>query len=105
MVAGGAEFAGEPLEVVDQRLGGLSVEDLAIGELDAVYYDTEDLRLAAASVTLRRRTGGADAGWHLKLPVEPGVRDEIAAPLSDTLPAELTALVRAHTRGDGLLPV
>ena len=36
--------------------------------LDAVYYDTEDLRLIRAGVTLRRRTGGEDAGWHLKLP-------------------------------------
>ena len=37
--------------------------------LEAVYYDTEDLRLAQAGVTLRRRRGGDDAGWHLKLPV------------------------------------
>ena len=37
--------------------------------LEAVYYDTEDLRLARAGVTLRRRRGGDDAGWHLKLPV------------------------------------
>src|SRR6185295_19941851 len=37
--------------------------------LEAVYFDTEDLRLARAGVTLRRRRGGHDAGWHLKLPV------------------------------------
>ena len=37
--------------------------------LEAVYYDTEDLRLARAGMTLRRRRGGDDAGWHLKLPV------------------------------------
>ena len=37
--------------------------------LDAVYYDTTDLRLLRAGITLRRRTGGEDAGWHLKLPV------------------------------------
>ena len=30
--------------------------------LEAVYYDTEDLRLARAGVTLRRRHGGDDAG-------------------------------------------
>ena len=34
--------------------------------LDAVYYDTADLRLIGAGITLRRRTGGGDAGWHLK---------------------------------------
>ncbi|MBA3848305.1 MAG: metal-binding protein, partial [Planctomycetes bacterium] len=38
--------------------------------LDSAYVDTADLRLAAAGITLRRRTGGTDAGWHLKLPVD-----------------------------------
>ncbi|MYU08929.1 CHAD domain-containing protein [Streptomyces sp. SID8366] len=75
-----------------------AVLDQGLVELDATYYDTADQRLAAASLTLRRRTGGSDAGWHLKLPVAPGVRDEIRAPLSDTLPEELAALVRSRTR-------
>jgi len=74
-------------------------------ELDATYYDTADERLAAASLTLRRRTGGSDAGWHLKFPVAPGVRDEIRAPLSDTVPDELAALVRSRVRGAELVPV
>ncbi|MGW2919757.1 CYTH and CHAD domain-containing protein [Streptomyces angustmyceticus] len=65
-------------------------------ELDALYYDTPDQRLAAARITLRRRTGGKDAGWHLKLPVAPGVRDEVRAPLSEEPPPELTALVRSR---------
>jgi hypothetical protein len=30
--------------------------------LEAVYFDTEDLGLARAGVTLRRRLGGPDAG-------------------------------------------
>lgn len=37
-------------------------------QLDAQYYDTESLDLLSSRVTLRRRTGGHDAGWHLKLP-------------------------------------
>src|SRR5689334_20478282 len=45
--------------------------------LEAVYFDTEDLRLARAGVTLRRRLGGQDAGWHLKLPVAGDSRDEV----------------------------
>lgn len=85
--------------------GVADVVDRGVAELDAVYYDTADLRLAAASVTLRRRTGGADAGWHLKLPVAPGERDEITAPLSETVPKELAALVRAHVRDRELVPV
>ncbi|TWV35858.1 CYTH and CHAD domain-containing protein [Streptomyces misionensis] len=87
-------------------VGGVAaVLDRGLTELDATYYDTADQRLAAASVTLRRRTGGADAGWHLKLPVARDVRDEIRAPLSDTLPTELAALVRSRVRGAELVPL
>ncbi|GAA3112197.1 MULTISPECIES: CYTH and CHAD domain-containing protein [Nonomuraea] len=74
--------------------------------LVALYYDTPDLRLAARGVTLRRRRGGADAGWHLKLPQAKGVRQEITRPLSrKTVPAELAELVRGYTRGAELVPV
>ncbi|MFE1754968.1 CYTH and CHAD domain-containing protein [Streptomyces anandii] len=85
--------------------GIAAVLDKGVAELDAVYYDTADERLAAAGLTLRRRTGGTDAGWHLKLPVAPGVRDEIRAPLSDTVPDEIAALVRARVRSARLVPV
>ncbi|KUO13904.1 CYTH and CHAD domain-containing protein [Streptomyces sp. DSM 15324] len=85
--------------------GVASVLDKGTTELDATYYDTSDLRLASASITLRRRTGGSDAGWHLKLPVGPGVRDEIRAPLSDTVPDELAALVRSRVREGQLVAV
>ncbi|MDH2391504.1 CYTH and CHAD domain-containing protein [Streptomyces sp. HNM0663] len=88
------------------KVGGVAqVVDKGVAELDAVYYDTRDLRLAAASITLRRRTGGDDAGWHLKLPVAPGIRDEVTAPLSDFLPRSLAALVRARVRGAATVPV
>ncbi|MFI5871707.1 CHAD domain-containing protein [Streptomyces sp. NPDC051445] len=85
--------------------GVASVLDKGVVELDATYYDTSDLRLASASITLRRRTGGSDAGWHLKLPVGPGVRDEIRAPLSDAVPDELAGLVRSRVREGQLVPV
>jgi len=49
--------------------------------LDAAYYDTTDLRLARSRVTLRRRTGGSDAGWHVKLPPVAGARRELHSPL------------------------
>jgi CHAD domain-containing protein len=49
--------------------------------LEAVYYDSPDLRLAQARVTLRRRTGGTDAGWHVKLPPVAGARRELHSPL------------------------
>ncbi|RPK64913.1 CHAD domain protein [Streptomyces sp. ADI96-02] len=76
-----------------------------VTELDAVYYDTAGLRLAADSLTLRRRTGGADEGWHLKFPVASGIRDEIHEPLSDTVPHALAALLRSRVRDAPLAPV
>ncbi|UYQ62114.1 CYTH and CHAD domain-containing protein [Streptomyces peucetius] len=94
-----------PMPDLREVPGVADVVGKGVAELDAVYYDTPGLRLAAASITLRRRTGGADAGWHLKLPVSPGVRDEITAPLSDEVPAGLAALVRAYTRNEDLAPV
>jgi CHAD domain-containing protein len=76
-------------------------------QLVADYYDTADLRLLAAGITLRRRTGGGDAGWHLKLPAAPGSREEIQLPpgRAGRVPAELADLVRARTRGVALVPV
>ncbi|MGX1563633.1 CYTH and CHAD domain-containing protein [Streptomyces sp. NPDC055506] len=85
--------------------GVAAVADKGVAHLDATYYDTVDERLAASSVTLRRRTGGSDAGWHLKFPIAPGVRDELHAPLSDTLPDDLAGLVRSRVRDRELLPL
>ncbi|KOG40737.1 CYTH and CHAD domain-containing protein [Streptomyces resistomycificus] len=82
-----------------------TVLDKGVAELDATYYDTADERLATSSITLRRRTGGSDAGWHLKFPVSEGVRDEVRAPLSDTLPDDLAGLVRSRVRNAPLRPV
>lgn len=72
--------------------------------LVATYYDTGDLRLARGGATLRRREGGGDDGWHLKLPSDdgaPGARDEIRLPLDDatTPPEPLLRLVLGLTRG------
>src|ERR1700749_4926928 len=40
------------------------VEKAPIQSLDATYFDTPDHDLARNKITLRRRTGGTDAGWH-----------------------------------------
>ena len=76
--------------------------------LEADYYDTDDLRLLRAGITLRQRSGGDDAGWHLKLPLGHGTRREIRRPLGAAargVPGELAGLVRVHTRGAPLRPV
>jgi CHAD domain-containing protein len=74
-------------------------------QLDAEYFDTEDLRLIRAGITLRRREGGHDAGWHLKLPAGNHSRREIMLPLGRArkrVPADLARLVLVHTRGQEL---
>lgn len=76
--------------------------------LDAVYSDTAELSLAGAGITLRRRTGGSDAGWHLKLPQGGDDRAELAEPLrsdDDGVPPELLRHIRAWVRGRELRPV
>ena len=50
--------------------------------LAATYFDTPDTRLAANKITLRRRTGGTDEGWTLKLPEGQDARLEVREPLN-----------------------
>jgi len=80
--------------------------------LSAVYHDTSDLRLLRWGATLRRREGGPDAGWHLKLPVfgaDRATRDELHLPLwasnTGVVPAELADVVAPLARGERLTPV
>jgi CHAD domain-containing protein len=76
-------------------------------QLDAIYYDTEGLRLTSGRVTLRRRSGGNDAGWHLKRP-SGGERSELqvpAKPKQHNAPPEITTQIRALTRGEPLRPI
>ena len=73
--------------------------------LEATYYDSEDLRLRAAGVTLRHRTGGTDAGWHLKLP-SGRAREEIALDAEPgEVPEPLARLVRSRVRSRPMVPV
>jgi CHAD domain-containing protein len=91
------------------RLGPIArVERLSPQSLDAVYFDTSGRDLAAHRVTLRRRTGGSDPGWHLKLPAGPDARTEIRTELgdgSDDVPAGLRDVVLAIVRDRPLVPV
>lgn len=76
------------------------VEERETLSLTAVYYDTADLRLAREGVTLRRREGGHDAGWHLKLPVGSvgsGSRDEVRLPLDAGEPGQVPEPLRDLT--------
>src|SRR6478672_13534717 len=76
--------------------------------LEATYHDTCGLDLAAHQITLRRRTGGHDAGWTLKLPVSAEERQEMEVPLGpleEPVPQELLDRVRAHVRDHPVTPL
>jgi CHAD domain-containing protein len=99
------EFAVLPLAPDD---GGLRVERGADVQLDAVYFDTPGLDLFARGITLRRRTGGDDAGWHLKVPRGSDWRTETHHPLGHAatpVPHELVGPVRAIVRDRELCQV
>jgi CHAD domain-containing protein len=90
------------------RLANVDRIDTGQEELEATYFDTPGLDLAAAGVTLRRRTGGSDAGWHLKLPGGPDERLELQLPLQrsvKTPPKPFRESVRVHTMGRTLKQV
>jgi len=79
-------------------------------ELDARYFDTADTALARVGVAVRRRTGGPDAGWHIKGPREGDGRLEIAWPLDEKVPGDVAipdAVVEALARWttDALTPL
>jgi hypothetical protein len=89
-------------------IAGVTAAEPVLHHLSATYFDTADQRLAASKITLRRRSGGTDEGWHLKLPAEAGARREVHAPLGTAeraVPGELTARVAGVTGGQPLAPI
>ena len=94
-------------------LAGLGKRTKATGRqryyLSATYFDTDELDLIKNRITLRRRVGGPDEGWHLKLPVRKDTRQEIRTPLAEgdhgTVPARLAAQVQDVTAGRPLHPI
>lgn len=72
--------AGDPLPALGEIV---AVGTAREHRMRAVYLDTTDLLLIRSTITLRRREGGSDAGWHLKLPRPDGSRLEVHAPLAD----------------------
>lgn len=86
----------------DNMAGVVEVKREPAQTLCAVYFDTPERGLAAHRITLRRRTGGTDAGWHLKLPAGAVARTEIRVELGDggddDVPDELRDVVQAIVR-------
>jgi CHAD domain-containing protein len=100
-----ADFVLPPLDGTDGITG---VGDPLELHLDATYFDTADQRLARAGIALRRRTGGVDDGWHLKMARTLDERIEIQraiGPDPDEVPSALTDLVLARVRNRPLVPI
>ena len=88
--------------------GIADVRSVRESNLAATYFDTAELALLQHRVTLRRRVGGADEGWHLKEPSGPDARSETHLPLGravHTVPKRLRAAVERLTGGRPLVPV
>jgi hypothetical protein len=87
----------------DSRVGAVSET-----QLDAVYFDTPALDLHRRGISLRRRTGGDDEGWHLKVPRGPDQKLEMRHPLGRAVravPRKVVDPVRAIVRDRPLVPV
>lgn len=82
-----------------------TMSDVEVRHLDATYYDTAEANLAQVGVAIRRRTGGPDAGWHLKGPIIDGGRIELQWPDTgdDTIPEAVLDVASQWTTSE-LLP-
>ena len=88
--------------------GVTEVRDAEVQHFEAVHLDSADLRLIRHGTTFRRRTGGDDAGWHLKLPAARSDRIEVRralGPSVGSVPPRLLGLVRVQLRGAPVGPV
>ena len=80
--------------------------------MQATYHDTANLTLFRWGITLRRREGGADEGWHMKLPVagaDGSTRDEMRLPLEagpiGSVPGDFVHVIAPLLREQALIPV
>ncbi|HLY33452.1 MAG TPA: CYTH and CHAD domain-containing protein [Jatrophihabitantaceae bacterium] len=73
--------------------------------MSSTYFDTLEHDLLRSGITLRRRTGDTDTGWHLKVPAG-DARTEIRLPVGgESVPAEMLQLVRGIAGGATVRPI
>ena len=104
-----AEQATELPDLVDGLVDGMVVDVREVGvvaTLVATYHDTADLRLLRAGITLRRREGGHDEGWHVKVGRGQS-RLELHRPLTKSTrpPVAIRSLLRGAVRAAAVVPV
>ena len=87
---------------------GGRIEPPAEFRLVSTYYDTAAADLRRNRLTLRRREGDTDTGWHLKLPASKATknaRTEVRVADAPELPDQLSRVLTGVRRGADLVPV
>jgi CHAD domain-containing protein len=79
--------------------------EMATHELEATYFDTDRSTLRRLGFTMRRRSGGEDAGWHIKIPAEDARTEVQSKAAGSRPPAVLTRLVSGVVGGLRVGPV
>lgn len=98
----GADFVLPALDQLTSK-GGTTAESEV--QLVSSYFDTDALDLLRRGITIRRRRGDADTGWHAKVPADKA-RTEIRLPLGSgedaRVPDELADLLAGAALGKPL---
>ena len=82
--------------------GGLDQE---VRKLDNTYFDTPGAGLRVFGITLRRRVGGSETGWQLKVPSGTARTELRSGARTKTLPTALAEGVAGLRAGESLDPV
>ena len=76
--------------------------DQQVRELDSTYFDTPGAGLRVFGITLRRRVGGSETGWQLKVPNGTARTELQSGSRAKTLPSALAKGVEGLLAGESL---
>jgi CHAD domain-containing protein len=76
--------------------------DQQVRELDSTYFDTPGAALRVFGITLRRRVGGSETGWQLKVPSGTARTELQSGSRAKTLPPALAKGVEGLLAGESL---
>jgi CHAD domain-containing protein len=76
--------------------------DQQVRELDSTYFDTPGAGLRVFGITLRRRVGGLETGWQLKVPNGTARTELQSGSRAKTLPSALAKGVEGLLAGESL---
>ena len=79
--------------------------DQDVRRLENTYFDTPGAGLRLFGVTLRRRVGGSETGWQLKVPNGTARTELQSGSRAKKLPAALADSVRGLRAGESLVQV